>query len=164
MRMKKIIPIVIIFVVIFLFLPLFIFFKNEIDKPDDIDKTITTARDITGGWTGIVSFSERVPQCSYSSDFNMNLLQTGNNVRGNFNVIIKKIQSGTDCLNIGTQLGFPVSGTVSSSAINLEISNTDKLLGSLTTDQMTLRWEICDNCNAGPAIKFNGPLFLTRVR
>ena len=129
----------------------------------DITTTTNPARDLTGNWDGIVTFTERVPNCVYSADYTMNLAQNGNNVVGGFNVVIREVKSGTvNCLRTGTQLGFPVAGSISSSAINMLISGTDKLKGSFTTDQMTLRWELCDACASGPAIKFTGPMFLTR--
>jgi len=128
-----------------------------------IDSTISTARDISGQWAGIVSFTERVPQCSYSGNFRLNLQQNGNNAQGGFDVTVNEVKSGTGCLRVGTNLGFLVGGTVSSSAINLKIANTDNLDGSFTTDQMTLRWGQCQDCSSGPALRFTGPMFLTRV-
>jgi len=160
---RRLIPIIIIVAIVFTFF--FLQFQPSVDQSGSpvLDPVLSSARDLSGRWTGIVTFTERVPQCSYSADFDMNLVQNGDALNGGFNVVIREIKSGSDCLNPGTQLGFPVAGSASASAINMLISGTDKLLGSLTTDQMTLRWELCDACDSGPAIKFVGPMFLTRA-
>ena len=125
--------------------------------------TITPARDLTGQWNGIVSFTERSPKCSYQGDMILNLRQQGDNINGNFNIVVTKAE-GNDCVRIGSQFGYLVSGTVSSSAISLLVADTDVLLGSFTTDIMTLRWESCQDCSSGPAIKILGPVSLLRQR
>ena len=133
-------------------------------KPE-ITSTVSSARDIDGDWVGSVTFTERSPNCVYRGDFELALQQNGNNVQGGFTVTVKSIEKqGPNCLRTGTSLRYGVGGTVSSSSISLLISNTDKLKGSFTTDQLTLRWEQCDACSSGPAIKFTGPMFLARKR
>jgi len=143
-----------------------VFSFSPIPDVGDLEETssISGARDLNGQWAGTVSFTERVPNCAYRGALVLNLGQNGNNLNGGFTLSIDEIVTqGPNCLRVGTVLPpSAVSGTASSSSINLLISNTDKLKGSFTTDAMTLRWEICDNCQAGPAIKFVGPMQLRR--
>lgn len=136
--------------------------KKPVVKKPTITPGLSGARDLSGTWIGNPIFTERSPVCSYGSDMVLNLQQNGNNVNGNFNVVVKSAK-GTGCLRVGTAIpGYPVAGTLTSSAIDMKISGVDTLKGSFTTDTMTLRWEQCKNCDSGPAIKFVGSIQLKR--
>ena len=126
------------------------------------DQTITSSRDLNGVWQGhSIAFTDRAFDCSYTGDMTLNLVHNGNNLQGNYNLIVRSAQ-GNNCVRIGSELGYVVSGTVSSSAIDLSVDNTDSLVGSFTTDLMTLRWQDCETCGSGPAVKLVGPAQLQR--
>ena len=132
------------------------------DRPD-ITTTITPARDTSGVWSTLeVAFTDRIQDCAYKGDMTLNLNQAGNNVVGGYTVTVTEAE-GNNCVRIGTVFPpFGVAGTVSASAINMKIANTDDLKGSFTADTMTLRQDKCEECGAGPAIVFAGPIILRR--
>ena len=129
----------------------------------EIDSTLSPARDVSGAWSTLeVAFTDRILDCSYRGDMTLNLQQNGNNVVGGYTVTVTEAE-GNNCVRIGSQFQYAVAGTVSSSAIDMKIAGTDDLKGSFTTDTMTLRQEKCEECGAGPAIVFAGPVILRKA-
>ena len=138
--------------------------QNNGGQKKPIDSTISGARDLGGQWVGhTVAFTDRIQDCGYLGDVTLNLAQNGNNLNGNIILTVRSVTQGNNCLRVGTQFpAFFVAGTVSASAINLKVANTDDLKGSFTTDLMTLRWEKCKSCDSGPAMVLVGPAQLRK--
>jgi len=159
--MRRMILRPIIFFVIIIVAAFFVF--NFTFKPTQ--DSLTVARDLSGQWNGKAVFTDKQLDCLYNGDMTINFVQNGNQLNGNFNLVVESSQPQNqfaNCINVGSNLGYLLGGTVSASAIDLFIANTDKLIGSFTTDIMTLRWEPCQGCVAGPPIKFQGPINLKR--
>ncbi|NYZ78471.1 hypothetical protein H0N96_03655 [Candidatus Micrarchaeota archaeon] len=117
---------------------------------------LSPARDLTGRWTGSASFQENVEgaECLFGGDFILTLQQDGNSVYGDFeftetSLKQTRVQTESSIPSIGCY--HPVegvtsgqfSGSVSSSAVELNVGGRRQFSGSFTTDLMSLKLETC---------------------
>jgi hypothetical protein len=131
---------------------------------DTQSTTLTPARDVTGQWSGAPVFTDRANECKYDGTMTLTLQQNGDVVTGYFDLTVTSSEGNPSCVMIGSSFRYLVEGTISSTQITLVIADTDRLLGSFTTDLMTLRWEQCADCDSGPAIKLIGMVSLVREK
>jgi len=126
------------------------------------DTNFTPAREVTGKWLGSPVFTDRANECAYEGTMELILQQEGTYVSGYFDITVTKTEGAPSCVEIGSTFRYLLEGTISSSHIELLVAHTDTLTGSFTTDLMTLRWELCQECDSGPAVKLVGMVSLMR--
>jgi len=125
--------------------------------PDnELNTTISPAKDLTGTWKGTASFQENVEgaQCNITGNFRLVLQQNGNNLQGDFvfshiSINSKKLPGNyvvppIGCSGpVGNTLSGQVDGTVSSSSLKLNMGGSKQFSGSFTGDIMSLKLERC---------------------
>ena len=134
----------------------YLFYPSPNENSTNLNTTISPARDLTGTWVGPASFQENVEgaQCTITGTFTMTLQQDGNNVNGDFvlsaiSIHQKSLPSDSPVPPIGCsgpvdkELPGHVGGTVSSSAITLNMGGQRQFSGSFTSDIMSLKLERC---------------------
>ncbi len=159
MPRKKTVPIIILAVLLLTMTE----FSGCTNQNND-GTNLTPARDVTGNWTGSPVFTDRAYECAYEGTMKLRLEQQDSNVTGYFDLTVVSTDGSPACVQIGSTFRYLVEGTISSSRIDLLVAGTDALVGSFTTDLMTLRWEQCQECDSGPAIKLVGMVSLRKER
>ena len=117
---------------------------------------LSSARDITGRWSGSASFQENVPgaDCLFKGTFELDLQQQENNVEGQFRFTEtgfeqKRQQSSNPIPPIGCSSPIDkvttgqVEGTISSSGLTLNENGEKLFSGSFTSDILSLSLTNC---------------------
>ncbi len=126
-------------------------------EKEKITSTITPARDLTGKWSGSFKTREDTTdvECLYTGTMLLTLQQRGNALTGTFrldDIDVQTKNKETDStippIPCGvpvypTYIEAPVTGQVSSSAIEIYGGGLTQWSGSFTTDLMTLYFKQC---------------------
>jgi len=125
-------------------------------KEPELTSTITPARDLSGEWVGLFESQENTPDvdCLYTSTFELRLQQNGNSLEGRMiftDIDVEQDYKSSIPIPCGVPIdrssSDPITGTVSSSALNIFRGGTKVMSGSFTTDNMML---VVDRCVMQP--------------
>ena len=130
--------------------------NTEQSPSEQPSNQLNPARDLTGRWVSSTSFQENVEgaECLFSGVFILTLQQNGNSVYGDFeftetSLKQTRVQTESSIPSVGCY--HPVagvtsgqfSGSVSSSAVELNVGGRRQFSGSFTTDLMSLKLVKC---------------------
>lgn len=139
-------------------------------KQEELTTQLSPARDLAGRWQGTARWTNNVanPGCAYEGVLLIVFRQEGNRLAGEYTTTITKstqLLKSVPCSPEGTQGTYPLTGLVSSSAVQFDVTNIH-YTGTFTSDLLQGTLESCLNqeCNDGTrAVGFKGNFSLRRA-